>query len=485
MPPPPSATARPNAVLAVLVLAALTYSLAQTLIIPAFSSLTDATGTSPATASWLLTGFLVSSCVATPIIGRLGDLYGKRRVLVVVLLIFAAGSVVSAMADGITLMIVGRVVCGIAGGVFPLAFGIARDALDPRRVPGALGAISGVFGIGGAIGLPLSGVIVDHLDLSLIFWTGLLALPAALAVHRIVPPSVTSDDVRVDWAGAALMGTSLVLVLLAITQGNSWGWASATTVGLLAAGLLVGTALFAYEARHPAPLIDVAMLRGRAVGVANLTAMLTGMATFSAFVLIPQFAVAAPSTGYGFGMSVSGAGLLLLPNAVVMVATGPLAGRIGARHGFRVVLGIGTAVIAVSFAWLLALHATMWHFLVASAALGLGIGFVMSALANVVVDAVPRAQVGVATGVNSLARQIGAASGAAVAAAVLAAHTAPASGLPTGTGYTLAFALSAAVSVLAAGAAWLLPRRRPGRRRPDGPPVLARSRERRPVVARI
>lgn len=480
--PAPLSAHRQRAVVAVLVLAALTYSLAQTLIIPAFAALTDATGASTATASWLLTGFLVSSCVATPIIGRLGDLYGKRRVLVVTLVVFAIGSVVSALADGIALMIVGRVVSGVGGGVFPLAFGIARDVLHARRVPGTIGAISGVFGIGGAIGLPLSGVIVDHLDPSLIFWSGLVALPAALAVHRLVPRSETTPDVRVDWIGAGVLSGSLVLVLLAITQGDAWGWTSSVTLGTFAVGVVGLAGLLRFEARHPAPLIDVAMLRGRAVGVANLTAFLTGLATFSAFVLIPQFAVAPTTTGYGFGMSVSEAGLLLLPHALVMIAAGPLAARLGSLHGYRVVLGGGTVVIAGAFAVLVAAHSAPWQIALAGALLGLGIGFVMSGLANVIVGTVAQTHVGVATGVNALARQVGAAAGAAVAAAVLAASTLPASDLPTESGYALAFALSAAISLLAVVAAWLLPRHRPQSR--SGGPARVRVADAGPVAGR-
>jgi len=220
---PPAAPARhPNQVLAVLLLAGVAFALSQTMVVPALPALAADLHASTSAASWLLTGYLLSASVATPIAGKLGDLFGKGRVLTGVLLVFSAGSAICALGNSIEVVIAGRVVQGVAGGVFPLSFGIIRDTFAAERVPGAIGLLSAVFGIGGGIGLPLAGVVVDTLDISWLFWIGLIALPAALAAHLVVPPSPPRPRTRVDWLGAALMSGALVALLLGVTEANDW-----------------------------------------------------------------------------------------------------------------------------------------------------------------------------------------------------------------------------------------------------------------------
>ena len=219
-----------------LLLSALTYALAQTLVAPAIPALTREFGTESSTTSWVLTGFLLSASVCTPLAGKLGDLFGKARVLTGVLLIFSFGSIVSALAGSIEMVIAGRVIQGVAGGVFPLAFGIINDELPAERRSVAIGMISAMFGIGGGIGLPLSGAIVDNTDISWLFWIGLLALPAAFLVHRVVPPSPARERTRVDWAGAALLSLGLAALLLGISKANAWGWGSGKTMVALLGG---------------------------------------------------------------------------------------------------------------------------------------------------------------------------------------------------------------------------------------------------------
>src|SRR3954463_832225 len=223
----------PTGVLVVLLLAGVSFALSQTLVIPALPQIGRELHASPSAASWLLTGFLLSASVSTPIVGKLGDLFGKDKVLGGVLLLFSAGSILCALGDSIGVVIAGRVIQGVAGGVFPLAFGIIRDSFPPARVATGLGLVSAIFGIGGGIGLPLSGVIVDNFDTSVVFWISLIALPAALAAFRLVPASPTARRMKIDWPGAALLSVALGAVLLAVTEANDWGWTSGRTIGLL------------------------------------------------------------------------------------------------------------------------------------------------------------------------------------------------------------------------------------------------------------
>jgi EmrB/QacA subfamily drug resistance transporter len=455
--PPAAPVKHPTEVLVVLLLAGTAYALSQTLVIPALPQIAEHVNASPAAASWILTGYLLSASVATPIVGKLGDVYGKGRMLTIVLLLFSVGAVINALADTVGVLILGRVIQGVAGGVFPLAFGIIRDTFPPAKVAGGLAIVSAIFGIGGGIGLPLSGLIVDHLDISWLFWISLVALPAAFAAHRLVPDSPPSKKMRIDWLGAALLSAALVAILLGVTEANDWGWDSLGVIGLIAAGLVLVLVWIRVEARRPEPLIDLYVLRERAVATTNLTGGLVGFAMFASFLLIPQFAQTPSTHGYGFGYSALESGLLLLPTALAQLVAGPVAGRVGARFGFRVTLALGAGFAALAFTGLALRHSDPWEFAVAGILLGTGISFAFASMANLIVAAVPQHEVGIATGINTVTRTIGGAFGAAVATAILAADTIGNSHFATEDAYTVAFTLSAIGSVVAIASALLVP----------------------------
>jgi EmrB/QacA subfamily drug resistance transporter len=449
---------RPLPVLLTLVAAGVAFSLSQTLVVPALPALAREFDASPAAVSWVLTGFLLAASIATPIVGKLGDLYGKGRVLTATLLVFSAGAVINALANSIGVLIAGRVLQGVAGGVFPLAFGIVRDTFPREQVPSGLAIVSAIFGIGGGIGLPLSGVIVDNIALSWLFWISLLALPAALAAYRLVPPSPPVLDARVDWPGALLLSGALAAILLGVTRASDWGWGSTPNVGAIAGGLVLVGAFLAVERRVPQPLIDLDVLRKPAVAATNLTGFLVGLAMFSSFLIMPQFAQAPERTGYGFGFSVTAAGLLLMPTAISQLLAGPLAARLAARLGFRAVLSLGAVMITLSFAIMTFAHSSPWELVGSGILLGAGITFAFAAMANLIVEAVPQAEVGIATGINTVMRTVGGSFGAAISTAILTGSLIERTPLPTEGAYTAAFAFSTAAGLLALAASRLVPR---------------------------
>ncbi len=457
------ASTRPTAVLLTLAAACIAFSLSQTLVVPALPALATEFDASPSTVSWVLTGFLLSASIATPIVGKLGDLYGKGRMLTAVLVIFSLGAVSNALANSIEVLIAGRVLQGVAGGVFPLAFGIVRDTFPREQVPGGLSIISAIFGIGGGIGLPLSGVIVDNVSLQWLFWVSLIALPAAFAAHRLIPPSPPVEDARVDWLGAVLLSGALAGILLGVSQAGHWGWGSPANVGAIGGGLvLLGIFVFT-EGRVDQPLIDLRVLRQRSVAATNLTGFLVGVAMFSSFLIMPQFAQAPESSGYGFGFSVTQAGLLLMPIALAQLAAGPLATQVAARIGFRAVLSIGAVLITLSFLINTFAHVHPWELVFGGILLGVGITFAFASMANLIVAAVPQSEVGIATGINTVMRTVGGSFGAAAATAILAASELEGTILPTEGAYTAAFAFASVAGILALAASRLVPR--PGARR--------------------
>jgi EmrB/QacA subfamily drug resistance transporter len=446
-------------VLGALLLAALAFALSQTMVAPALPHITTEFHTVSSTSAWVLTGYLLSASVCTPLAGKLGDLFGKGRVLAWVLAIFSVGSVVCATAGSIEQLIGGRLIQGVAGGVFPLAFGIINDELPADKRAVGIGLVSATFGIGGGIGLPLAGVIVDHAHMSFLFWIGLMAVPAAIAAWRLVPPSPARERTSVDWRGAAVLSVGLVAVLLGITKANQWGWTSTETLAAIVGGIAVLGFFGWLELRTRYPLVDMRVFVERPVLATNGTGFLVGLAMFGSFLLIPSFAQTPESSGYGFGMTTTQAGLVMLPSAGMMLIAGPLGGKLGTRIGFRSVLAFGTILCALAFGILAGAHAHVWEFLVSGVLMGFGISFAFASMANLIVASVDPREVGIATGMNTVTRTVGGAFGSALIAALLSAHTIPGTpNIPTESAYSEAFAVSTIGAVLALAAALAIPR---------------------------
>ena len=446
--------------LGVLLVAALAFALQQTMVAPALPAIQEEFGTSTTTVTFVLTGFLLTASVSTPIVGRLGDMFGKERMLVIALSVFALGSLVCALSHSIEVLIAGRAIQGMAAAVFPLAFGIIRDEFPPERVATGIGLISATFGIGGGAGLVLSGVIVDNLAYEWIFWLGLVFIAVAIvATFLWVPESPIKSPARIDWIGAGLLSATLVSLLVGVSEANSWGWGSPPILALFAGAVVLGAAWVAFERRQAEPLVDIAMMRERAVATTNLTALLVGFGMFGSFILIPQLVQTPQASGFGFGATVTQAGVFMAPSALMMLFAGPLAGWLGSRYGSRLPLLIGTAVGSASFVLLLLTYDSRLGIYFASAALGLGIGFAFASMANLVVEAVHPSRTGVATGMNTIMRTIGGSLGGQIAASIVAAHVVLATGLPQAAGFELAFVVSAVGMAGAFVAALAIPRR--------------------------
>ena len=447
----------PTWTLLILSISALAYALAQTTVVPAIPDLMRGLHTDESGVTWTLTGYLIAAAVATPVVGRLGDIYGKRRMLVVALATFAAGSIVAAVTTHLWLVVAGRVVQGVGGGIFPLCFAIIRDEFPPERVSRGIGLMSALAGIGGGAGLILGGLLVDYASYHWIFWMGAgMATVAAIATWLYVPESPIRTPARVDVRGALVLAVGLTLPLLAVSNAGSVGWGSAQTVALIAAGVVVLVLWVALERRTPEPLADIAALRRAPVLMTNLTTMLVGFGMFGSFILIPMLAQAPVSTGYGFGVDATTAGLLLLPGSLGMLAFGPLSGVIGGRFGNKVPLTIGSAMTSVGLALLAVAHDTQLHVLVFTFVMSAGIGLAFAAMPNLILEAVPAHQTGEATGFNALVRSVGSSVGSQVSATILAASAV--AGVATDAGFTAAFAVSSVVAGCAAVAAAFIPR---------------------------
>lgn len=462
-----------RAVLGILVAGGIIYTGAQSIILPTIGLLARGVHSTPAATTWVLTAFILSGGVATPIVGRLGDMFGKRRALVAMLLTVVLGLVLCALATSLGVLVLGRVLAGVSSGVFPLGFGIIRDEFPPRRVAGAVGIMSISVGIGTAAGVLIAGLIAANLSYHWLFWFPLIvAAPTCLAAARWIPESPVRAGGSIDWSGAALVVVGLVCVLLAITEATRWGWGSPRTLGLMAAGLVILGLWIALERRTRDPLIDMRTMALPSVWRTNLASALSGMAMFASFAIIPRFVQEPARTGYGFGASISGAGLYLLPSTLTMVACASVAGRIERWVGSRIGLIAGCLVGGAGFVVIALIARQPWAVYTGMGLVGIGVGVAYAALPNLIIAAVPREQTGAATAINTIVRSVGGALGVQLCTTFIA-QSVGAHGLPSLGGYLVGFWICAGGLLAATAAAAIIPRRVATGSAPPIPPAAA------------
>ena len=446
-----------NVTLAILTVAGTAYALQQTMVIPALPTLQRDLYTTTTWVTWVLTVLLLVASVSTPIIGKLGDQYGKEQLLVISLALFFVGCAGAAAAWNIWSLIFFRAFQGLGAAVFPLSFGIIRDEFPREKVGVGIGLISAVFGVGGGLGIVLSGLIVDHFSWRWLFILG--AIPVAIAavlVDRFVPESPIKTPSRVDFLGAVLLSAGLICLLLALTEGESWGWTSARVGGLFA-GAAVFVALWVVaELRVPEPMVDMHVFVQRQVLFTNICALITGFAMFGTFVLIPNFVETprglasdtARLVHYGFDATATKAGLYLLPSSFTLFFAGPAAGVIGRRIGSKWPLAAGMLLSGISAGMLALWNTETWQILAALAVLGIGVGFAFAAMATLITEAVRPTETGIATGMNTVMRTVGGVVGGEVGAAILSAHLIGGTDVPAARGYEVAFAIAAVAALI-------------------------------------
>ncbi|WP_344055075.1 MFS transporter, partial [Planotetraspora silvatica] len=447
----------------VLSAAAAAFSIMQSLVTPVLPTIQHDLHTSQGTVTWVLTAWLLSASVATPLLGRIGDMIGKERTLLVALGAIAVGCLIAALAPNLGVLIVGRVVQGLGGAVFPVSFGIIRDEFPAERVPSAVGGLSAVIAAGGGLGIVLAGPIVGALDWRWLFWIPMIVVTVtAILAYRYVPKSPVRTPGRVDWLAAVLLSGWLVALLVPLSEASSWGWGSARTIASFAAAVVLFALWITVETRSRNPLIDMRMMRLPAVWTTNLVALLFGAGMFSVYAFLPQFMQVPRAAGYGFGSTVTGAGLLMLPMLVTMAVGGTVSGPISRRVSAKAQLVWGSAGSVLSCAAFAGYHDQPWQIAVAGGVFGLGLGLAYASMTNLIVQSVPANQTGAASGMNANIRTIGGSIGTAVVSSVITGHLEP-GGLPYESGFTHSFSVLAVTSAAAVAVALFIPAAR-GRR---------------------
>ncbi|MFE7208770.1 MFS transporter [Streptomyces sp. NPDC001698] len=450
-----------GAVVPVLAFAGIVVAVMQTLLVPVIKDLPQLLDTSPSDATWVLTSTLLSGAVATPIMGRLGDLYGKRRMLIASLAVMVVGALVSAFTSALLPMITGRTLQGFAMGAIPLGIGLMRDMLPRERLGSAMALMSSSIGVGGGLALPAAAMVAQHTDWHTLFYgaAGLGVLSIGLTL-LVVPESPARAEGSFDLPGALGLSVGLVLLLLPVTKGSDWGWSSPTTLGLFAAAVVVLLLWGLMELRVAAPLVDLRTTARREVLLTNLASIMVGVSFYVVSLVLPQLLQLPAATGYGLGQSMVVAGLCVAPLGLTMMFTAPVYARLSARYGPKVTLIIGLMVIAVGYAAGLGLMNAAWQTVVISVVLGAGIGLAYSSLPALIVGAVPASETGAANGLNTLMRSIGTSVSSAVIGMVLAntAHHTGGLAIPTMHGFRVSFLIATAAVVVGLALALCLPR---------------------------
>jgi MFS family permease len=470
-------SSRPTAVIGVLASCGLAVSLMQTLVVPLLPVFPRLLSASPATVAWLVTATLVAAAVCAPVLGRLGDMYGKRRMLLVGLGIVTFGSALGAAAPNVGVLIAARALQGVAMGVIALGISVMRDVLPPERVGSGIALMSSSLGIGGAIGLPLTGVVAQHASWRWLF-AGAAVLGAVqfLLVLLTVRESPLRTGGRFDLPGAVGLSAALVCLLLAISKGNEWGWGSALVLGLLVAAAILFALWTWWELRASRPLVDLRVSARPAVLWTNVASIVVGFGMFAGFLVTTQILQAPQATGYGFGLSLIAAGVALLPIGGAMTIFSPVSARVSRRRGARTTLVLGAVVLALGNVLMATLPGSLPLILAASTTTAIGAALAYSAIPLLIMDAVPPGETAAANSLNTLMRMLGTSSCSAVVAAVTTSLTMAVDGqlLPSATAYTVVFLAAAVAAVGGAVIAAVTPTRQAGSVTPE--PVAAAAR---------
>ncbi|MFF3372252.1 MFS transporter [Streptomyces sp. NPDC002680] len=459
-----SAPRNPTVIVVVLALAGISVSLMQTLVIPLVPDLPRLLDSSPADTAWIVTATLLAAAVATPVAGRLGDMYGKRRMLLVSLVLMTAGSALCALSDSLLPMLAGRVLQGLSAGVIPLGISVMRDEMPAERLGSATALMSASLGVGSALGLPLAALVADNFDWHFLFWgSAVLGALGATLVLLLVPESRVRTGGSFDLLGALGLSAALVSLLLAMSKGADWGWGSGTTLGLFAGAVVILLAWGRFELRTPQPLVKLRTIARREVLFTNLAGAAFGFSLFSLQMLVPQIVQLPERTGYGLGGDLLTVGLVMAPQGLVLMLMAPVSATISRAKGPKVTLMTGAVVVASGYALNLVLMSEIWQLILVACIIGAGVGLAYGALPLLLMGAVPPSETAATNSVNTLMRAIGTSIASALAGVIIAQMTTTFGGqaLPSENAFKVIMAIGCGAALVSLALASFLPGRRP------------------------
>lgn len=448
---------------AILCLSGTVVALQQTMVIPLLPDFPKILGVSADDASWLVTVTLLTSAVATPIVSRLADMFGKRRMMLISMTMIVVGSLVAAIGGNFVALLIGRGLQGFAISMIPVGISIMRDELPKEKVASATALMSATLGIGSALGLPLSGLIFEHLGWPAIFWlSAIVGVLLIIAVAVVVPESSVRTRGKFDFLGAVMLSTALTAILLAISKGARWGWTSELTLLMFVIGIVTLALWFPYELRVTQPMVDLRTSAKRPVLLTNVASILVGFSMYANNLSTTQQLQMPKISGYGFELGVMAAGLCMIPAGLAMVFFAPVSANITKRFGAKITLIVGGTVLALAYIARVFLTGSIALIIISAAVVSIGTAIAYSAMPMLIMRSVPITETASANGLNSLLRSVGTSTSSAVVAAMLTSMVIPSrpgEGLPSIDAFKNIFWLAALAAVAAAAAAAFIPRR--------------------------
>ncbi|MFI0352761.1 MFS transporter [Actinomadura sp. 9N407] len=460
----PAPAVRPGGIVGVLAVAGIVAALMQTLVVPLIGDLPRMLDTTASNASWVITVTLLAAAVATPITGRLGDMYGKRRMLLVCASLLIVGSVICALSSSLIPMITGRAVQGMGTGIIALGISALRDVLPTERLGSSIALLSASMGIGGALGLPIAAVVAENASWRVLFWgVAVLSLLITVLIWLVVPatPALGAGS-RFDLLGGLGLGAALICLLLAVSKGGDWGWTSVTTLGMFAAAIVLLLAWGWWELRTRDPLLDLRVTARPQVLLTNAASVVIGFAMYAQSLIIPQLLQLPAETGYGLGQSMLAMGLWMAPGGVMMMLMSALGARLSAARGPKVTLFVGSLVIAAGYGSSMALMGSTWGLMIVVCISSGGVGMAYGAMPALIMGGVPQSETASANSFNTVMRSVGTSVSAAVVGVVLAQMSMQVGGytVPTENGFRTGMLIGCAVALVAAAISLSIPVRR-------------------------
>ncbi|WP_330242734.1 MULTISPECIES: MFS transporter [unclassified Streptomyces] len=455
------ASTRSGGVVATLAFAGITAAIMQTLVTPLIAELPQILHTTSSNAAWVITVTLLVAAVFVPVSGRLGDLLGKRRMLIACSVPLIVGSVVCALSSSVIPMIIGRGLQGMGMGMLPLGIALLRDVVPAEKLSSSIALVSASMGIGGGLGLPIAAAVAQYTNWRVLFWgSAALAVAVAALIWFLIPDvPAGAKGQRFDLPGALGLGAGLVSLLLAVSKGADWGWGSATTLGLFAAAVVILVGWGLWELRTRDPLVDLRTTARPRVLLTNLASIFVGTAMYASMLVVPQLLQFPEATGYGLGQSMLAAGLWMAPGGLMMMIVSPLGGKLTDARGPKFTLISGVLVIAAGYGLSLALMGSAWGLMLVTIVTSSGVGLAYGAMPALIMGSVPLSETAAANGFNTLMRSLGTSVGAAVIGVVLAQMTTTTGGYTFASedGFRTALMIGGGVALLGAVIAAAIP----------------------------
>ncbi|NSL43257.1 MFS transporter, partial [Streptomyces sp. 8P21H-1] len=457
----PPTSPHANGVVATLAFAGTTAAIMQTLVTPLIADLPRILDSTSSNTAWVITVTLLVAAVCVPVTGRLGDLLGKRRMLLACSVPLVVGSVVCALSSSVVPMIVGRGLQGVGMGMVPLGIALLRDVIPAERLSSSIALVSASMGIGGGLGLPIAAAVAQYANWRVLFWgSAVLATVIAVLIWFLVPdvPAAAKGQ-RFDAPGAVGLGAGLVCLLLAVSKGAEWGWGSATTLGLFAAAVVTLLAWGFWETRTRDPLVDLRTTARPRVLLTNAASLFVGFGMYAGMLIVPQLLQFPEETGYGLGQSMLAAGLWMAPGGIMMMLVSPLGGKLTDARGPKVTLICGILVIAAGYGLALVLMGSAWGLMLVLMVTSSGVGLAYGAMPALIMSSVPLSETAAANGFNTLMRSLGTSVGAAVVGVVLSQMSVTTGGysITSEDGFRTALIIGGAVALVAAVVAAAIP----------------------------